>query len=115
MHLLFYNLTFENSIKWEYKKIINYQDETGESAYFLQDIISCQFMQYKNLSYYPLICFIGLDDPPSLSVHIIDVENNFNIIERLLYNEIDETIMSISQKLMKIIKHVLYVISLGFL
>jgi hypothetical protein len=94
-------LRLYNSNNLELEKIINYQEETGESVEINENAIACQFMYFKNSDNTNLICFFQLvtteiiiitDEEEyedyiehcHLSANVIDIENNFTIINYLI-------------------------------
>ena len=71
------NLMFEN--------IFNYNNITSP---YSGSYISCELMYYKgNHQNYTLICFTELSNPYKLIANIINITNNFTIIDYLLYPE----------------------------
>jgi hypothetical protein len=92
-------LRLYNSNNLEIEKIINYKEETGENVEINENAIACQLMYFKNSNNTNLVCFFQLltteikeiitdeeeiIEHPHLSVNVIDIENNFTIIDYLI-------------------------------
>jgi hypothetical protein len=92
-------LRLYNSNNLEIEKIINYKEETGENVEINENAIACQFMYFKNSNNTNLICFFQLVtteviideeeyeeiiEHSHLSANVIDIENNFTIINYLI-------------------------------
>ena len=78
-----------NSLNILSESIIKYQEEIGNYSKFTQDTITCQLMIFKDFTNETLICFIGLE-PYQLIAYAFNIENNFTIIDNLLYNETED-------------------------
>ena len=71
------NLMFENTFK--------YNNTTSQ---YYGSYISCELMYYKgNHQNYTLICFTEISNPYNLIANIINITNNFEIVDYLLYPE----------------------------
>ena len=92
-------LRLYNSNNLEIEKIINYTEDTGENVEINENAIACQLMYFKNSNNTNLVCFFQLltteikeiitdeeeiIEHPHLSVNVIDIENNFTIIDYLI-------------------------------
>ena len=103
-------LRLYNSNNLEIEKIINYKEETGENGEINENAIACQLMYFKNSNNTNLVCFFQLVtteiitdeeeyediiEHPHLSVNVIDIENNFTIIDYLINENETEKIGAI--------------------
>ena len=88
LYIRLYNTSTEtsNSLNILSESIIKYQ---GNYSKFTQDTITCQLMIFKNFTNDTLICFIGLE-PYQLIAYAFNIENNFEPIGELLYNETED-------------------------
>lgn len=103
-------LRLYNSKNLEVEKQINYQEETGENVEINENAITCQFMYISNSDDYNLICFFQLYTTETivdeegyeddilhfhLSANVIDVEQNFNVINYFINENESEKIGAI--------------------
>ena len=83
MYNLFIKETCEINLMFE--NIFNYNNS---STQYSGSYISCELMFYKgNHQNYTLICFTEISNPYRLIANIINITNNFTIIDYLLYPE----------------------------
>ena len=97
LFLAYDNITLSDTINQNviFQTTINYQNITGDSSTFSNDVISCQLMPFKNIINEKLICFIGLE-PYQLLTLVFDIENNFTIIDSLIHNETNKNIKMVN-------------------
>ena len=110
-------LRLYNSNYLEFEKIINYQEETGENVEINENAITCQFMYFNNSNNNNIICFFqlvttetivykgGYEEEENeyedeieyfhLSANVINIENNFKIIDYLINENKSEKIGAI--------------------
>ena len=74
-------------IKFISEKIINYQNITGINSKFYGKSISCELMYFKDIKNYYLTCFAEISNPYQLIAINFDINNNFEIMDYLLYPE----------------------------